>query len=103
MNEMISEGEDGRIGEQGWFGDSSVFGLPLTAFLFPGHFSSPSQVTATVFLCGADSSPGFRFDVHPLRHLWPLSGLVIAFLPFQLIEISWSPDWPTGLVDNERL
>lgn len=77
---MISEGEDGRIGEQGWFGDSSVFGLLLTAFLFPGHFSSPSQVTATVFLCGAESSPGFRFDVHPLRHLWPLSDLVTPAL-----------------------
>lgn len=73
---MISEGEDGRVGEQGWFGDSSVFGLHLTAFLFPG----PSQVTATVFLCGADSFPGFRFDVHPLRHLWPLSGLVTPAL-----------------------
>lgn len=77
---MISEGEDGRIGEQAWFGDSSVFGLLLTAFLFPGHFSSPSQMTATVFLCGADSSPGFRFDVHPLRHLWPLSDLVTPAL-----------------------
>lgn len=77
---MTCEGEDGRIGEQGWFGDSSVFGLLLTAFLFPGHFSSPSQVTATVFLCGAGSSPGFRFDVHPLRHLWPLSGLVTPAL-----------------------
>lgn len=95
---MISEGEDGRVGEQGWFGDSSVFGLLLTAFLFPGHFSSPSQVTATVFLCGADSSPGFRFDVHPLRHLWPLSGLVTPALssPFFLSSSLKSAGHQTG-------